>query len=42
MSDLFNLGTDIKILITLDLPILTKINKITKISKQLELNNFCI
>lgn len=42
MSDLSNLGTGLKVSITLHLPILTKLNKITNISKQLELNNLCI
>lgn len=42
MSDLSNLGTGLKISITLHLPVLTKLNKITNIAKQLELNDLSI
>lgn len=42
MSDLSNLGTGIKVSITLHLPILTSIDKIVSLSKSLELNNLSI
>ncbi len=42
MSSLSNLGTGFKVSVTLHLPALTMLDKITKISKQLENNNLCI
>lgn len=42
MSSLSNLGTGLKVSVTLHLPALTMLDKITKVSKQLENNNLCI